>query len=264
MSKIKNALQHTQQNFAAYLLQEAADIFPAIVPPPRGTVADRMQIYGDAYWLRLTQILERHYPTLLAYFEKPDFVALGRGYLDTYPSDFANVRYFGDKLTHYLRQTAEYAEQPYLAECADFEWTLSLAADCNDAIPITNEMMQNVPADAWPELRFQLHPSVFLRHYDWNVLELWVQAKAEQSLSPWRLLASDEDHDVMIWRVAQTAYYQAISPAMTMVIRLLQQGQTCSDVCEALLTLVSEDEVPNTLMQAIHFLLGREAITQIL
>ena len=73
------------------------------------------------------------FEALIAVLGEEEFRSAARAYVEATPSAFRNVRWYGGKLAAFLRQTQPWRDKPWLADLAEFEWTLTLAFDAADA-----------------------------------------------------------------------------------------------------------------------------------
>ena len=132
-----------------------------------------LDVYANAYVLRLAEALRCNYPALHQALGDSDFDAMARAYLERHPSSHASIRWFGAALAGFLRATQPWREVPVLAELAAFEWAVRHTIDAANAERLSVDSLLTVPAERWPELRFDLHPSVTLLALEWNAPPLW-------------------------------------------------------------------------------------------
>jgi len=118
---MRRRLPALQEDFQSYLLSLSGAMEQEIVSDTLDARM-RLQIYADAYRLRLIEALETDFVALRAALGPEEFDRLGRAYIDANPSDHYSVRYFGRNLGRFLAQTDPYREQPVLADIARFEW----------------------------------------------------------------------------------------------------------------------------------------------
>ena len=116
-----SALTGTQAGFQAYVLAGDAAIVTDIAGADDAFRRTRLDIYYNAYRLRLAEVLATDYEILKAYIGDGIFDAIGRDYIAAHPSVFRNVRWFGGHLADFLRDEPRYAGQPILADLARFD-----------------------------------------------------------------------------------------------------------------------------------------------
>jgi len=255
------ALQDLQRQFKCYLLNEHTKVLSSISEPPTGDEAIRMQIYFDAYRLRLVEILTVHYEALTHLIGNESFEQLGLEYLAAYPSKVPNIRYFGDRFTLFLQQSTIGQQQPQFIEMAEFEWILAKAIDAAD-MPIANtNAIAEIKPDDWPAIRLQLHPSVSVCWFYWNVTSVWQAIKDKTELPAWQ--KENQPLPCIIWRKDQISYYQAVQPWLGEIIVGFQETKSFAQICEQLTALIDEDSVPTHMVEALQFLFARDTVSEI-
>ena len=234
-----SALRQLQQTFQAYLLQGDRAIL-ADVASARALGADvRLAIYGDAYFLRLLEVLQKDFPALAALTGDAPFTQLCRDYVRAHPSRHFSVRYLGQHLPAFLRSTQ--AAHPEFAELAAFEWALVEAFDAADSVPATIAQAAAIAPENWGDMRFIPHPS--LRHLDlsWNVPELWRAANGAQPQPP--LQAAPHPRAWIVWRQELQTYFRVLSVDEACAIDALVNGACFADLCEGLVEWVAPAQV---------------------
>jgi hypothetical protein len=140
---------------------------------------------------------------------------------------------------------------PWLYELVLFEWTLGQAFDADNATMLSEQAMVAIPPDAWPELRFEFHPSIQRLDLEWNVPALWKALTAENPVpvtaehepaSPW-----------LVWRDGLTTRYRSLPRDEQHALDVLRTGGDFIDMCAALSELVEEGQVA---MRAASLLKG--------
>jgi len=133
----------------------------------------QLDVYANAYVLRLIEALRCNYPAICHALGDDDFAVMAKSYIEQHPSVHASIRWFGDALSVFLRDRQPYSQVPVLSELASFEWAIRHTIDAADADRLTVENLLSVPAETWGELQFDLHPSVTLLSLQWNAPQLW-------------------------------------------------------------------------------------------
>jgi hypothetical protein len=227
-----SSLAVTEALFQDYVLGTDARITAEIHGPDEGFRAARLAIYRDAYRLRLIEVLGSDYEALKAHCRN-EFDALAAQYLEAHPSTFRNVRWFGEKLADFLRSDPRYADRPLLADLARFEWTLGLAFDAPDLQPVTFEQVTATPAEHWPGLRFEPHPSLRVVCLRTGAVALWSSIQAGRS--PAGQPGADEGSaDWAIWRKALSPYFRSLDKDEAWALGALRAGSSFGELCAGL------------------------------
>jgi len=196
----------------------------------------QLDIYANAYALRLIEALRCNYPAVCRALGDDDFAVMAKCYLDQHPSVNASIRWFGDALSVFLQDRQPYSRVPVLSELASFEWAIRHTIDAADADRLTVETLLSVPAEAWGDLQFDLHPSVTLLSLQWNAPQLW-RALTDDAESP----SGEPDAPVrqpMHWLIYRkpdlVSGWHSLSETDREALERLQQGASFGDICECI------------------------------
>lgn len=201
-------LAKLQRAFQDHLLHGGRTIFETAVGSAEFPADFRMGVYVDAYQVRLAEALAHTYPRLQQLLGPEAFAALARSYLAERPSTHVSVRWFGDQLAEHMAQDAQYRRKPWLAELAQWEWTLAAAFDAPDADPLTLDVLGDIAADEWPDLHFVFHPSVHTLHLRTNAAVLSQALSENQRVPAPTALRSPQFW--VIWRQGLSARYRLL------------------------------------------------------
>jgi hypothetical protein len=202
---------------------------------------ERLAIYANGYRLRLLEALGTDFPSLHTVLGDDDFDAMGRSYIAAHPSPYFSLRWFGDRLSEFLRATAPYSQYPVFAEMATFEWAKSDAFDAADGTVANISDMAAIPPDVWPSLRFVPHPSLRRLDLRWNVPTVWKEIDAGRE--PPELVESDYPIAWMIWRQDLLTYFRSLNVDEAWALDALQRGETFADICEGLTEWIDAQNV---------------------
>jgi hypothetical protein len=235
-------LRQLQRDLQHHLLGEPSAIADGIVDAPPLPASARLDIYRNAYRVRLIEALDDTYPILHALLGDEVFSALGEEFVAAQPSVHRSIRWYGRELPDFLGRCPPYAEQPILAEIALLEWTLAEVFDAPDAEPQSRAAFSAVDASAWSELRFEFHPSLRRLHLQWNTAAVW-QAMSREETPPDPLRA---EHAVpwLLWRQNLQNYFHSMAADEAVALDSALRGDSFGEICEALAEWLTEDEIP--------------------
>ncbi len=196
----------------------------------------QLEIYANAYVMRLIEALRCNYPAMHQALGDTDFELMARGYLDRYPSVHASIRWFGGSLTEFLRDRQPYCQVPVLSEVASFEWAIRHTIDAADADCLTVETLLSAPVQSWSDLRFDLHPSVTILSLQWNVPQLWRVLTDEGNPLPGEVIAPVRQpmHWMTYRKPDLVSGWRSVSVTEKAALDRLQQGATFADICECI------------------------------
>ncbi|MEO5702364.1 MAG: DNA-binding domain-containing protein [Gammaproteobacteria bacterium] len=239
-------LVQIQKGFQDYLLAPSA--VPGMDQHIVGTVQTsaqlRLDIYADAYRLRLEEALGNDFEALHSLLGDEQFYKLCLKYIDAHPSQHFSLRYFGQHMSAFLRLNEPYSTQPMLAELAEFEWALIDAFDAQDSAVVSIEDMGMLAPEAWPEMRFDMHDSVRRLEFAWNVQSLWSALKEETTPEPPK--KNEVPQSWLIWRSDLVPYFRALTAPEAWALDAACGGMKFSLLCEGLCVWVEEDQAAAT------------------
>lgn len=224
------SLAQLQADFAQHLLRDDAAIKSHIVGDDAAKSHPRLAIYHRAYFSRLAEALAQDYKAVHTLLGDDAFHELCRRYTDRYPSTCTSLRWFGQHLPQFLADNAPYRDHPYLAELANFEWTLVTAFDAPDSVAATVADAGRVAPERWPELRITLHPSVAWRAHTWNILPVWQAAAGEAETMPEFQRLPQAEHCV-VWRQALVTRFRTLETDEHRLLVGIDAGLSFSELC---------------------------------
>lgn len=238
------ALRELQQDLQHYLLAESSAIMDAIVDAPPLAVADRLGIYGNAYRVRLIDALHETYPVLHALLGDEVFFELGGTFVAEHPSEFRNIRWYGQPLADFMADRPPFDEQPILSEVALLEWTLSEVFDAPNAQAVPRSALAAIAPEDWDELSFEFHPSLRRLELYWNTTAVWQAMTREEDPPP--PLASDTPVMFALWRQDLKPYFRALSEPEAGALEAALDGRTFGEICGILGEWFPDEEIPLT------------------
>ncbi|BDM65612.1 DUF2063 domain-containing protein [Shewanella sp. NFH-SH190041] len=229
-----------QQQAAEQLLQQGGAIAPAI----------RLQIYANAYRIRLQETIETDHEQLCLYLGDELFAQMLDGYLSAYPSRHRSLRQFCDNLPQFLRQDAFFSQYPLLAELAQFERLLLTAYDAADAPREAFTTLQQLPAALWPATSLRLHPSVQLFTCQTPAVECWQALKQQQSPpNP----DSIYPRCWLLWRGnSRVTEFISLQPYQQALLEGVLNGQDFAALCENMLIFSEPQQAPALVLQSFQ------------
>lgn len=226
-------LAELQRQFQAYLLKDATTRPAAVV----GDIG--AGVYLDAYMIRIVQALETDYPALRTFLGPVDFAEVAQRYVLARPSSHYSIRWAGRNLGEFLRSSAPYAAEPYLAELAAFEWLLGEAFDAADDATIDTHHLARIPAEAWAGLMLRFHPSLRRLDLHFDVVEIW-KTLTESSRCP-ALEVMRRPESWILWRSGLEVLYRPLKVEECAALDVLRQGGTFADAATRVVTVCEMD-----------------------
>jgi hypothetical protein len=231
-------LAQLQRAFQQHVLSGDVAISKLVSGSQAVPVRERLQVYAQAYQLRLVEALSHNYPRLLQLLGDDQFANLAREYLKNYPSSTPSVRWFGSHLHELLER--EYAETPALRDLALLEWSIASAFDAADIAPLEAQKLASLAPDQWPSLRFVFQPSVQLLITGSNAVSLFKALADEQPVPP---PTSESQASWLVWRAELTPRYRSLGEDEAAALRAALSQGTFEEICEALSSWHEADDV---------------------
>lgn len=242
-------LEELQHELMAYLTDGNIAIVESVVEQGGINSIARLNIYANAYRVRLREVIDTDHPVLGSYLGDELFNKMVKGYIDLFPSRFKSLRYFASRLPDYLSDETPFREYPVLSDLAKFERVLLHAFDAAEHSRMVFTDLQKIPQDAWPEMTFRFHPSVQLFNTDWNSVEIW-QAIKQEAVPP-----AAEIHKGMCWllwrNTERLTEFISIESTEYAIITSALEGSNFSNMCALLQNYLPSESVSS---QAVTYL----------
>jgi hypothetical protein len=235
-----SALAKLQRDLQRHVLDGDAAIAEAVIGTAAVPAATRLAVYSNAYRARLAEALADNMPHLREFLGEEAFDAVAARYIHAHPSQFASIRWFGDRLAQSLERS--HPSQPWLAELAHWEWALAASFDASDATAVGVECLASIAPGDWADLQLQFHPSVQYLELATNAQALFKALAEEQS--PPQPAMLERPQPWLLWRQDLKTQYRSLEPAEAAAIRIMRAGGTFGAMCEALCEWHDGDEVP--------------------
>lgn len=242
-----NQLAKLQNTFQDYVLKPDPLASTTWVSAAGKSAPEKqLSIYSYAYHARLVEVLTNDYPATLVAIGEDYFEQLTGEYIKAHPSQFFSLRDFGAGLANFILELFEkethWQEMPWLYELVVFEWSLGQAFDAADDKIFTEHDMATVAPEIWPNLKFKLHSSVQRLDFEWNIIEMWQALTAE---TPTEVSATkDASTPWLVWRENLSTHFRSMEIDEKCAFDTLAQGGSFTDICESLLNLINEEEIP--------------------
>jgi len=230
----------------------ASDLAAWIAADPKRDAVGRLEIYANAYFHRIHDVLADDYDTLAACAGAAGFHDLVTAYLLAHPSRHPSLRHVGAALPAYLADASPAApfrrRWPWAADLARLEWALGEAFDAADAAPLRRETLARVAPEAWSRLVFDFGASVSLLDATWPVHETLATWRADGTALP---PAAPSPTPLLVWRSDETVRYRALAGGEATLLRAARDGARFGDLCGLAALSAGEDEAPAAVAAAL-------------
>jgi len=225
-------LQTLQSDFQAALTAGAAGFTAWVVDTPEASGTLRLDIYAQAYRLRLLDTLAGDYAKLAALLGEAQFASLCLAYIEARPSRHPSLRWLGRDMAGFLATTPPWSAQPVLAEMAAFEWAQGEVFDAPDAAAVSPGDIAALPPACWANLRLQAQPAMRRLDLRWNVPSIW-QA-LDTDVEPPAPACNDMPPGWLLWRRELDIHWRSLSVDEAWAIDAWRSGASFAQLCEGL------------------------------
>jgi hypothetical protein len=199
------------------------DLTATIEPSRTLNPAGRVEIYADAYFLRLRDVLAEDVPRVAQLLGEEAFDGLVRQYLKAHPSTEPSVRHLGHAMAEFIRNRAELPA--WLADLAALEWARVNAFDAPDDEPLAIGRLARIDPASWPQLRMAPVRSLEVVNAAWPVHRLWAEDNLE-GLEP-------ASTSIRVWRRADFHVLHApMDEHESAAVSRLLLGSTFGEICQ--------------------------------
>ena len=255
-------LAELQSDLQDFLLDKKCDADDLTLETPAFSKEARLQIYHEAYRLRLIDALSNDYPALKLFLGDDKFVSMANGFISKHPSHHPSLRWFGEKLYEFLKSTNDWREKIHIAELAEFEWAQAMAFDAADKIIATLDDIRALPPESWMTMKLVFHPSLQLLNCVSNAPLQW-QALIKDGITIEPVIAT-EFQTWLIWRENFQVVYRPLNFAEAWALNAFIADHNFSDVCGGLCEWFAEEKVPLQTAQYLQQWLQSELIIGII
>lgn len=230
-----SSLLNIQSRFSTSVTKRVGDIQPWLAE----TDVPGLDIYTNAYRIRLLDTLAQDYPALKQLMGEQLFNKMASQFIEEHPSKSYTLRLFGEQLGHFLTNDSYYRQRPYLAELARFEWHLTDIFDVADTPVASVADMSQIPAQAWPALTIKLHASIRRLTALWNISDIYPELKSKSDSCV--IEKNAQKHAIFIWRKNNSPHYRVLDPAELLAIQTFETSNF-SELCMMLAQSAGSDE----------------------
>lgn len=224
-----SALRQWQTHFKTFLIEGSNEdaLAAQISTAGMADARTRLQVYRNAYYMRLEEALAYYFPVLLAVLGEGEFGRHMAAYIRACPSTSPSVRDLGDHLCGWLERQGF----PLWADLAALEWAALIAFDAADAPALSPAVLAALPAEQWPQLHFRCSPSLSFPAMNSNALSVWRAVRAGRH--PPQLKAATSAA-IVVWRYRGRVMAVSIDENERCLLDGLRTGESLETICDRL------------------------------
>lgn len=227
--------------------------------PPRGTIADRWQIYASGYFDRLSEALENDYPALRRIVGSDPFGSLVRRYALAVPPRSFDLGQAGDRLSEFLATDWLAEKLPFLPDLARLEWGLAQAFVSEDAVPLRWDELRAMDPESVSEMPLLPMPGTVLLRSRWPLIEIWkCKDRSDPEVS---VEVEGRPSIVLVYRSGFEARCTGVSEVVASLLDAADEGGSLASVQERLAP-DGEPAAIQEILQAFRRMIGEGVFRQ--
>jgi hypothetical protein len=218
-------LREVQAAFARGVLDPALiggiarDIVGDGIAPER-----RLGVYRNNVLFSLRCVLEGSFPATRRRLGPERFAALALAFIRAEPPARPQLSAYGAGFPAFLERSIEDAALPCLGDVARLEWAREEAYSAANAEPLNLKTLASIPVEHYPEVRFELHPSLRLIRSAGPVYALWRAALDDSAEESALAVLTGRAEQVLVVRPDMTVATRPIAVADLLLMETLAEG----------------------------------------
>jgi len=257
--RLITAAEGVEEGLAAERMLPEGGLDAIIVGDERLSARERVEIYANAYFYRVLDVLKEDFPATLGVVGETNFHNLITSYLIEYPPTEPGIQHAGRHLPGFVRTHPLRERWPFIADLARLERCTIEVFHGPDVEPLGAAAMRAVAPDDWPGIRLRTHPNLRILELDWRV-DMVLRAVADGE--PWKEPAR-ERVAIMVWRRDLKVQYRELERGECAALTLAQNGAAFAAMCDAIVAEVGEDEdAPAQISRLVGRWLGEDVLVR--
>ena len=229
-------LKELQNDFQRALFDTECKGADWISESARGLSArERLDIYYNAYRLRLIDVLLDTFEHTAIYLGDDWFNQLAADYVQSHPSTYKNIGLYGKDFPGFLAE--QLAEDKEVSELALMDWKLRRAFDGADSAVMTLDDLQHLASEE--SIRLQPVPTLTLCTQHFNTLDIWQAINQEKT--PPVVERLPQPIELLIWRKGHSPHFRSLSIIESAAIARVCAGDTLGDTLDDIGAALEKD-----------------------
>ncbi len=227
-----STLRQVQHDFQACVLYRNNNFSGQIVSSVNAGAAERLEVYQQAYRLRLVEVLGNDFPGLKGLAGEQKFRELAENYITAQPSTSRSVRHLGAHLAAFIHNSQPGEASEAWGEMAEFEWLKNAAFDAANAPAANIADLAGLRAEDWPHMHLSFQPSLMRIDLGCNTAQRWRALADEQPLPDAEVLRPRQPW--LIWRASLEVHWRPLERDEALVLDAMRNGSGFATICGVL------------------------------
>lgn len=223
-------LASLQASFQDYILGKSDRVLTRVESTSTLPAGRRLDIYHNAYRVRLAELLADTYERVVLYIGDGSFNAAARAFVEEHPPTSRNLRNYGSAFPAFLADA--FPNDPEVAELAVMDGQLRNTFDAADAEALQAADIVALQTQDWDSVVFTLHPTARFHTFRWNTPAIW-QSLNEGNAPPHAELLS-QPVVWLFWRKVLQPHFRSLSGEEHAALQAISEGQAFGPLCTAL------------------------------
>ena len=175
-------LEKLQTDFSEFIRsgRHESEIAVQLRSPSRKESAQRLDVYRNAYFIRLEKALAHDFPATAKTLGAETFAREAGKYVLAHPSRDPSLRYAGRGFPDWLRTSSGVP----VGDLAAIEWAVMQIFDGPDRVPASKSCLDEIPPDRWDQLYVFLVPTLSVLELSSNADRAWLGEGKQTNLQP--------------------------------------------------------------------------------
>jgi hypothetical protein len=211
----------------------------------RASAARRLEVYANAYFARLLEVLTEDFGALAAALGADGMHDVVTAYLWACPPRRPSIRHAGDRLAAFLGEHPAALpfrrRWPWCADLARVETALCDAFDAADAPVLARETLAALEPARWPALVLRLAPCARVLRLDWPVLAMREAYEEEETPAAPPKAAQQA---ALVWRREEVVRFRALALLEAALLEAASRGSDFGFLCTLAADALGDDAAP--------------------
>ena len=238
-------LRELQADFCEFLQHGRHEnrIAVQLRPPSSYESAERLDVYRNAYFIRLEKALAHDFPVTTIVLGQKVFARIAADYVLAQPSSHPSLRQAGRDLPDWLRNRSGSA----VGDLAAIEWAVMQVFDGPDCVPAKADCLDGIAPTAWQRLLISLAPTLSIMALTSNADRVWLahgeQVDLQQTSTRWIAVSRGPEFRPILAILDQETFA---------VLDALSTESCLATVNERLAQDNDPEKLPEKVAQALH------------
>lgn len=206
----------------------------------------RLDIYAEAYFLRLLESMKSDFSISAQILGDVSFQKLVCDYIKQHPSSSASLADVGRYFSKFVGTYSDLKHVRFLEPVMEMEWLFIESFYADDSGFLDSSLLVNMSDEDWETAKFILAPSVFLIESTWPLDSISKMQVEDFDLD--QLIEFNRPHGFLMSRKSGTVSLESMTEAQFGLIKKLKQGESLMSSLEQVQAVFPEIDIGSEIM----------------